>query len=151
MKYRMTVIYEDKEQQHTYDENWNQVGSISHFLETKKLWESIVVTSVTEAHIAVNFRNGVFVLNGKPTVALGKDGEILSHKTDTFDFQVSNEWKHLTALPYFPVVGIRHIVSHGSHRGSHHIVPFIGWKRRENNTTIKRVAYLFPSGYVGLT
>lgn len=134
----------------SHDENWEQVKDHAHALlpHNNSPWFEYQIHTENGYFIAVNFKTGAFNINGQPIFPALEDGIILSGEENPQNFdEVSEPWRFLNGLNYFPVVGRRHMKGERIDM----VIPYCGWKIKHGNRTIMKVAYLYPDHHVVFT
>lgn len=149
MLVKFKIIFEDDTFLESHDKMWNQVKDHCHALPpfTNKKWLEYQIITDEGFFIAVNFKTGLFDINGQLIHPADKDKTVLTHKTDPQTFPVARSREILNGMFYFPIFG-RSVLK--GDWGETKLL-FCGWKRKRGKRTIEKVATLFPNGQVSLT
>lgn len=154
MHVKFRITFEDDTTFESHDGAYNWLYDHSHALppHQDKVWKQYELIS-DEGHILkVDFHTGVFWLKNKdekeltPTYVQDKDGSLLVNRSEKQNFaKVSDPWKLLNGLEYFPVVGRRYQKGDWGELMSF----FCGWKikmKEENNKprTIQVTYHIYP-------
>lgn len=146
---KFKILLDDGTYVESHDKMWNEIKDHSHFLppNNDKKWLEYSLIVDGGPFVTVSFETGIFNVNGQIIYPAHSEGEILADKTDLQDFPVTKEWQLLNGMPYFPVVGTRKF------RGEliNLDLPFCGWKRKEGERTIQKLAFLYPDNKIVLT
>jgi hypothetical protein len=149
MHVKFRITFEDGTTGESHDAMYNEVKSHAHFLppNQSKKWTRYELITDEKVFIGVDFKTGLFNLNGQLIHVCDPEGEVLTFKEDLQDFPVSDAWKILNGMPYFPVVGIR--IFRGDWGEAK--LYFCGWKRKQGERTIEKKAFIYPNGQITIT
>lgn len=149
MHVKFIIHLEDGSTVESHDEMYNWVKDHAHALPpfNDKKWVAYELVTDTGIRVAVDFRIGIFAVNGNIIHSATEDGFVLTNLTEIQNFEADNAWSMLNGLPYFPVVGRRNVKGFNADATLY----FCGWKRKDGEKTISKIMYIYPNGAIVLT
>lgn len=147
MHIKFRITYEDGTFLESHDPMWNIVKDHCHALppDNNKRWVQYdLISDDLGPLVGVNFQTGLFMIKGNLLHPAYDGAEALTFKTDPQEFPVDENRKFLNGLPYFPIYGRK--IYKGDWGES--MLFFCGWKRKEGDKTIEKIAYVYPNGQI---
>lgn len=146
-KFRIT--FNDGTFMESHDECYNEIKVHAHALppHSNKKWAYYSLITDENKTVTVDFQRGIFVINGQEIHPASASGIPLTDKTDLQDFAADSGRQILNHMPYFPIFGVSMLFGDWGEAK----VYFCGWKRKEGEKTIEKIAYIYPTGAIVLT
>jgi len=142
MRVKFRVVYDDGTYLDSHDENWNEVCDHASALPpfNEKKWLEYQLVADNGKFVAVNFKTGIFNINGQIVHPAEIGGGALTNKSGPSNYDLATEpWSFLKDLPYFPVVGRRNWSGDTGVARAY----FCGWKRKEGEVSIEKLCLMF--------
>ena len=132
----------------SHDDDWKEVKTHAHALppHSKKKWTAYELVTDSNTKVIVDFENGRFYINGQRIHPADRNGVILSDREDKQKFEAGPAWSFCNGMKYFPVVGKR-VVKGFSLNAE---LPFCGWKIKQGERTVEKIAFIYPNGEIAL-
>lgn len=150
MHIKFRVIYADDTYLDSHDEMWNVIHDHCHALppHNEKKWKRYELISDDMGFlVGVDYETGVFNVRGQIIHPGNQNGIAYTFKTDKQDYPVDETRNILNGMPYFPIYGRRQVMGDW---GSMTLF-LCGWKRKIDNTTVEKIALVYPNGEILMT
>lgn len=149
MNIKFRITFEDGTFLESHDECYNEIRVNAHALppHNHKKWLAYSLITDTNQIVTVNFRRGLFQINGQEIHPASAGGSPLTDRIELQDFICDESTKLLNGMPYFPIFGRKMIF--GDWGAAQ--IPFCGWKIKDGKKTIEKVAYIYPTGAIVLS
>jgi len=149
MHIKFKIHLEDGTFIESHDNLYNNVKDHAHVLppHNDKKWVAYELITDTGVIVGVDFRTGIFMVNGNVIHPATSEGQALTNMVGGQDFGANDQWSLLNGLPYFPVVGRRNFKGDNMNA----VLYFCGWKRKDGDQTVTKMAFIYPNGAIVLT